>query len=130
MKYRDLISEQVLVKLIACSFKSPTLNKNVFDFYQVCHQLNAFIDNEKMKLCDQYGEMVAPGEYKIPLDNRDKFYNEYNKWLDSDIEDEIPKLRVDENSFDDDKCVYPRDKYLWMNAKDISEVTAYVNKQT
>lgn len=127
MTYRDLPSNDLVQKLMATSFDSPSTNKKVFDWCNAVLPLIQFKENERIKLIEKHGEKTETGMGVRPSKLND-FFKEFNAVLDMEIE-YIPEIPITENSFEDEKCSYPLDKALWINAKDISVLTSVKEKQ-
>lgn len=89
--------------------------------YNWCNKvlpLIQFVENERVKLIQKYGTIdKETDKISVKSDKMQEFFKEFNEVLDMDIE--IPKLELTENSFDDDKCQYPIDKSLWLTPQEI-----------
>ena len=118
MKHRDLPKEIVINKLISTSFDSPKTNLMVYNWCNKVLPLIQFVENERVKLIQKYGTIdKETDKISVKPDKMQEFFKEFNEVLDMDIE--IPKLELTENSFDDDKCQYPIDKSLWLTPQEI-----------
>lgn len=121
MKYRDLPKEIVINKLISTSFDSPKTNLMVYNWCNKVLPLIQFVENERVKLIQRYGELdKKTDKISVSPNKMQEFFKEFNEVLDMDIE--MPKLELTENSFDDDKCQYPLDKALWLTPQEIGYI--------
>ena len=127
LTYRDLPSVELLQKLMATSFDSPSTNKQVFDWCEAIKGFSAFRENERVKLIGQYGETVD-GVTKVKSDKLNEFFDKYGQVLDMEIED-FPKLPIDSSAFSDDKCFYPKEHELWISPKEIQILELIKQKQ-
>ncbi len=128
MTYRDLPPQELTQKLMATSFGSPSMNKKVFDWCNAVYTLIQFRENERVKLVEKYGEKTDDG--MVVKSNRlTEFFKEYNEVLDMAIESEIPSMPLNEDSFNDDSCCYPKDKELWISPKEIAILMGIKEKQ-
>ncbi len=118
MKYRDLPQKELIQKLMATSFDSPSTNKKVFDWCNAVSPMIAFRENERVKLIEKYGENRGD-VFAVKPENMADFRKEYNDVLEMETEN-IPILPINEESFDDESCCYPKDKELWISPKEIS----------
>lgn len=120
MKYKDLPSEKLVQKLIATSFESPTANRKVFDWSESVLKHIRFLENERIKLVQKYGDNDGNGNYSVPKSKVKEFMEEFTTILEMEINDKIIKCPVEPSWFDDNKCNYPKNKDLWISAVEIS----------
>ena len=108
-------------KLISTSFDSPKTNLMVYNWCNKVLPLIQFVENERVKLIQRYGELdKKTDKMSVKPDKMQEFFKEFNEVLNMDIE--MPKLELTENSFDDDKCQYPIDKALWLTPQEIGYI--------
>lgn len=123
--YGDIPSADSCRKLSMVSFGSPSKNLRVYKFCEALQHCQDFLENERRKLLNKYGIEESPGHYKVEVIP----YNEAMKELSElEIEEYIPDHGLTENDFCDEKCEYPRDKSLWMNAADINAILSFTDK--
>ncbi len=118
MTYRNLPQQELIQKLMATSFGSPSTNKKVFDWCNAVSPMITFRENERVKLIEKYGENRGD-VFAVKPENMADFLSEYNAVLDMET-DKLPVLPISEESFDDESCCYPKDKELWISPKEIA----------
>ena len=123
MKYKELPSEKLIQKLIATSFESPSANRKVYDWCESVLSHIRFLENERIKLVKKYGSDNGDGNISVPKNQYRQFFSEFNKILEMDIESEIEDCPVKKEWIDDEKCSYPKEKELWISAKEIELLT-------
>ena len=124
MKNKDLPSAELINKLMATSFKSPTLNKQVFLWCnQIIPQIE-FVESERIKLIKLYGEDID-GNIIVPKDKEQEFINEFNQVLNADVGVDIIKFSLTEQDFEDDVCRYAKNEQYWLSAKDINTLMKF-----
>lgn len=130
MKYRELPSAETLLKLTQVSFNSPSKNLSVYRLAEQLRPHQSYIENERVKLIHKYGEEIK-SEGKFVVKNKDsleKFSIEFNATLDAEVPDKIECPSIKEEDFEDDNCLYPIDKSMWPNAKDIASFFNFCNE--
>ncbi len=118
MTYRNLPQQELIQKLMATSFGSPSTNKKVFDWCNAVSPMITFRENERVKLIEKYGENRGD-VFAVKPENMADFLREFNEVLDMET-DKLPILPINEASFDDESCCYPKDKELWISPKEIA----------
>ena len=126
MKYQDLPSEEIIVKLISTSFENPMLNYQIYKWGNAILPLIKFRESERVKLIKKYGSETEQG-IRVLTENIDKFREEYIKVLEMDITEELPKLNLNESDFE--SCCYPKEKSMWLNAKEIATIIDNAEKE-
>lgn len=127
MTYRDLPSNELIQKLMATSFDSPSTNKKVFDWCSVVLPLVRFRENERIKLIEKHGEKTETGMGVMPSKLND-FFKDFDRVLDMEVE-QLPEFPISLESFEDEKCFYPKDKELWISPKEIEILFKVKEKQ-
>ena len=122
MKYKELPSEKLIEKLISTSFESPSSNRKVFEWCNKVSKHVRFLENERIKLVQKYGKDSENGSVSVPKEKLNDFFQEFSKILEMDIDENIEKCPVKEDWFEDDKCLYPKDKNLWISPKEIRDL--------
>lgn len=116
----DIPPQPLLAKLTRISFSTPQKNMNVFKYIKSVQENLIFLQNEKIKLMQKYGDPQEDGSYLIPKPNVDKFKEEISVIFDLDITESIYPHGLTEEDFTDEKCSYPEDKAFWLNSSDIA----------
>lgn len=129
MCYGDLIILELCDKLSMVSFSEPRKNLEVYKFIHSLFPFQDFFAKERNKIIDKHtenddeGHLVILGEENVA---------EYNKEINNllgmkiDVDIYIPDLTIDD--FSDENCQYPKDKNLWMSAKDIDSIFNFLDK--
>lgn len=116
----DIPPQPLLAKLTHISFSTPQKNMNVFKYIKSVQENLIFLQNEKIKLMQKYGDPQEDGSYLITKPNVDKFKEEMSAIFDLDITESIYPHGLTEEDFTDEKCSYPEDKTFWLNSSDIA----------
>lgn len=123
--YGDIPSRDTCFKLSMVSFDSPSKNLRVYKFCEALKLCQNFFENERKKLLEKYGKEESPGKYKVETVP----YNEgIRNLMGLEIEDKIPPHCLTEDDFSDDRCQYPTDKNLWINASEIRTILGFGEK--
>lgn len=121
MKYKQLPSKTTISKLLATAFESPAANRDVYNWCQEALKHIEFLESERVKLIQKYGKDDGKGNFSVLPENRIKFFNEFGKVLEMDIDVEIRECPVKQSWFNDDKCSYPKNKELWVTPQEIGQ---------
>lgn len=129
MKFGDLLNRDICNKLSMISFDSPQKNLKIYQFVSALKPLQDFVETERFKILEKYGEYNYKGYFNITGEENVRSYkNEWSAVLDLDTEEKIPSLDLTENDFLDDNCHYPEDKKLWINANDMNTIFDFIHK--
>lgn len=128
MTYGDLIPYNVAMKLNMVSFRTPQKNLAVYRFVNAMKEAQKFVDIERSKLFEKYGEKEDDSTTVIKPENIEIFKKELYDILDMEIEETIPSPKLKESDFEDSNCSYPEDKSLWMNGAELEAVLLLSNK--
>lgn len=128
MKYGELPNALTCHKLLNVSFSTAKKNLAVFRFTRAIRGHLEYIDNEKDKLIKQCCHEVPgkPGTFQTT----DIFHEKFGEVLKMEIEEEIPKLPLTEEDFEEDNCQYPAEKSLWLSASDIDFLLKFCKKES
>lgn len=117
MKYKDLLSQDTVIKLSSYAFARDNVDTSVFKLYSETKPIYDFINNQKTKLLERIAKREQNGSYKFESDeSRDAFRREMMELLQKESEFDIPRIDITEEDFASDNCCRPRDKELWLNA--------------
>lgn len=119
MKYKDLPQERLIQKLLATSFESPSVNRDVYDWCDSLLKHIRFLENERIKLVKKYGKKDGSGGMKVHRDSLESFSKDFGKILEMEINEEVKKCPIQRDWFSDSKCQYPDDKELWITPREI-----------
>lgn len=122
MKYKQLPSKKLVEKLISTTFESPSANRKVYNWAQSVLKHINFLENERIKLVQKYGEDDGKGNFSVTKENMNQFFSEFSGILEMDIDEKVNKCPVSEDWFDDEKCSYPKDKSLWISPEEIGKI--------
>lgn len=128
IKYADVPKMETLQRLISVSFDSPRKNLAVYKFYVEMSKHTSYIENERMKLFQKYGEADNnnPCLYKIAPNTEamKAFMKEWTETLNMEIEEDVKPLPITE--FDiSNNCTYSPEKADWLSAKDILAILRF-----
>lgn len=121
MKYKQLPSEKTIQKLLATAFESPAANRDVYNWCEDALKHIKFLESERIKLVQKYGKNDGKGNFSVLQENRTKFFDDFSKVLEMDIDVEIKNCPVKQSWFDDDKCSFAKDKELWFTPQEIGQ---------
>lgn len=128
IKYGELPKREVLQKLLSVSFNTPRKNLAVYKFCHEMVQHISYIENERFKIVQKYGEQdkADPARYFIPEGTEESkhYLKEFAQVLDMEIDEDITPLPLAENDFLDN-CFYSPDKADWLNAGDIGKILMF-----
>lgn len=128
IKYGELPPKELCQKLVSVSFNTPRKNLEVYKFCQSILGHMNYIENERLKLFQKYGERDKddPTMYRIApnTENMKRFQEEWSAMLDMEIEDDIKLLPLSEDDFCDN-CTYMREKKDWLNGREIATVLRF-----
>ncbi len=127
MKYKDIPSEEIMQKLLATSFESPSHNMKIFLWADKVQKHIRFKENERVKLVQKYGEESAPGNFTVKQENINAFSKDFMEIMEMDVPEDIPDCPVKSEWFADGKCSYANDSSLWLNPKEIGILLAVSN---
>lgn len=123
IKYGELPTVEFCKKLMSVSFNSPKKNLEVYKF---CKQMSGYleyIENEKIKLFQRYGEEdpESPGVYRIKngTEEIEHYQRDWGEILAMEIDEDIKPLPLVESDFFNENCTYSTDKEMWLSALDI-----------
>ncbi len=123
MKYKDLPKEITINKLISTSFNSPSVNRKVFNW---CNQVLLpikFLESERVKLVHKYGTVdKESGNITVPNSKIKDFSKDFAEVMEMDIQDKISDFPLEESSFEDENCEYPKTKELWLSPAEIGHL--------
>ena len=110
MKFRELPSEDSLSRLVLYAFARDGADQSVFLFCKAVGTALEFFQSQRTKLFQQYGvaSESEPDRLEITKENKEAFYAEMRKLLDSDVMVEIPKLDIEESDFLAENCRKPQ----------------------
>ena len=124
MKYKQLPSVTQIQKLLATAFENPEANREVYNWCEETLKHIRFLENERVKLVQKYGKENENGTFSVSEENKQKFFSEFKKILEMDIDAQIKECPVKLYWFDNDKCSYPKEKDLWLTPADIAKILA------
>lgn len=122
MKYKELPSEKLVQKLLATSFESPSANRKVYNWSESVLKHIRFLERERIKLVQKYGEKDQKGGMTVTKDNFGRFQEEFFNLTETEIDEPVLECPIKEDWFDDEKCSYPKEKELWITAKEIKKL--------
>lgn len=122
LTYGKLPISNLCAKLLSTSFSTPQKNLMVYRYCMKVMEHSGFLQNEKEKIINKYGEFVKGTEYVIPKANIDSFNSSIKSLLETEIEEELPALDLTEEDFSDENCCYSKDKSLWLSPAEISTI--------
>ncbi len=110
MKFRELPSEDSLSRLVLYAFARDGADQSVFLFCKAVGTALEFFQSQRTKLFQRYGvaSEAEPDRLEITNENKEAFYAEMRKLLDSDVKVEIPKLDIEESDFLAENCRKPQ----------------------
>lgn len=121
LTFGDLPTRDTCIKLMKVSFASLQKNLAVYKFCTKVFELEAFIESERAKLIEKFGDPTEkPGEFFIPKHAVGDYQEALTELFKMPIGEDIPKLGLEEDDFADERCKYPSDKTYWLNAGEIS----------
>lgn len=119
MKYKELPSEELVQKLLATSFESPSANRKVFNWSESVMRHIRFLEGERIKLVQKYGKQDQNGGMTVTKENMGRFQEEFFNILEMEIDEPVLECPIKPEWFDDEKCSYPKEKELWVTPKEI-----------
>lgn len=129
MKYKDLPKMETLNKLVATSFDNPSSNFKVWKWCNNLMDSVKFLENERVKLVQHYGEKTENGDIKVSDANIRKFQMDFGNILDTEIPDsEKWKCPIDESWFERNRCNYSYDRNMWLSPLEIGIILKFRNK--
>lgn len=110
MKFRELPSEDSLSRLVLYAFARDGADQSVFLFCKAVGVALEFFQSQRTKLFQRFGvaSESEPDRLEIASENKEAFYAEMRKLLDSDVQVEIPKLDIEESDFLAENCRKPQ----------------------
>lgn len=110
MKFRELPSEDSLSRLVLYAFVRDGADQSVFLFCKAVGTALEFFQSQRTKLFQRFGiaSETEPDRLEITSENKEAFYAEMRKLLDSDVQVEIPKLDIEESDFQTENCRKPQ----------------------
>lgn len=131
MKYRDLVTPNVMNKLMSYSFKRDGVDISIYRFYKAIEEVFGFIDSQRRKIVEQHAEIAPDGSviYKSEEERAECSY-EVRAMLDNDVEFDIPVMSLCEFDFDPENHQRPLQKEAWITPMEIGAVIALSEKQS
>ena len=131
MKFRELPSEDSLARLVLYAFARDGADQSVFLFCKAVGVALEFFQSQRTKLFQQYGvaSESEPDRLEIKSENKELFYAEMRKLLDSDVQVDIPKLDIEENDFLAENCRKPQNINSVLSASEKMTLIKIASKQ-
>lgn len=126
LTFGDLPTRDTCIKLMKVSFASPQKNLAVYKFCTKVFELEAFIESERAKLIEKFGDPTEkPGEFFIPKHAVGDYHQAITELFKMPIGEDVPQLGLTEDDFADERCKYSDDKAYWLNAGEISALLKF-----
>lgn len=120
LTFGDLPTRDTCIKLMKVSFASPQKNLAVYKFCTKVFELEAFIESERAKLIEKFGDPTEnPGEFFIPKHAVGDYQQALTELFKMPIGEDVPQLGLTDDDFADERCKYSDDKTYWLNAGEI-----------
>ena len=117
MKYKDLPTQDTVIKLSSYAFARDNVDASVFKFYSASKQIYDFVNNQKVKILEKVATKDESGLYQLASrESSDRFRVEMLDLLQKEIEFDMPMLDISEDDFNPENCCRPNEKELWLNA--------------
>lgn len=131
MKFRELPSEDSLSRLVLYAFARDGADQSVFLFCKAVGVALEFFQSQRTKLFQQFGvaSELEPDRLEITSENKEAFYAEMRKLLDSDVQVEIPKLDIEESDFLAENCRKPQNINSVLSASEKMTLIKLASKQ-
>lgn len=123
MKYKDLPSEKLVQKILATSF-GPKKDREVADWADQIVKHIKFLESQRIKLVQKFGEKDEEGNCSVPRENLKQFLSEFEEVKEMEINEVISDCPIRRSWFSDDCCIYSKEDEFRIVPKDIM----YFNK--
>lgn len=130
MKYMDLVTPNVMNKLMSYSFKRDGVDISIYRFSKSMDEVFGFIDSQRRKIVERHAEIADDGSvlYKSE-EERANCSLEVRKMLDDDVKFEIPVMSLCESDFEPENHQRPSQREMWITPMEIRAIITLSEKQ-
>lgn len=132
MKYGDLPSRMVILKLSSHVFARDGVDKSIFDYIEQTRHVYEYVEAQLRKFTDVYcnanPDNISQFDYKSEKD-KERFTAAVRQLMDTDIECEMPIIDVCREDLSAGMFFRGSDPKSWLSSSDLTFIFKFIDSQ-